>query len=116
MVDPIHVHLVAAKDVMRCLKSMLEYGLRYASNGKIRLHRFADSGWERRSEDRKSTSRCCFSLGSGMISWYSRKQSSVALNTAEAEYIVACLASSETVWIHKFLTGFFNTNMDVTHI
>ena len=51
MVDPMHVHLVAAKDVMRCLKSTLDYGLRYASNGKIRLHGFADSGWARRFED-----------------------------------------------------------------
>jgi hypothetical protein len=38
-------------------------------------------GWE--CLDRKSTSGCCFSLGSAVISWFSRKQSSVALSSTE---------------------------------
>ena len=47
--------------------------------------------------DKKSTSGYCFSLGSTMISWSNRKQGSVALSTAEAEYIVASDASREVV-------------------
>jgi hypothetical protein len=38
-----------------------------------------------------------------MISWFSRKQTSVVLSTAGVEYIVACSASSEAVWLWKFL-------------
>jgi hypothetical protein len=34
-----------------------------------------------------------------MISWQSRKQSSIALSIAEAEYIAACSASCEAIWI-----------------
>lgn len=47
--------------------------------------------------DCKNTSVCCFSLGCTLISWMSRKQKSVALSTAEAEYIVASMASCEVV-------------------
>ena len=65
MVEPIHVHLVATKHVMRYT---LDYGLRYASDGEIILHGFTNSDWAGSAEDRKSTSGCSFSLGSGVIS------------------------------------------------
>ena len=42
MVNPKHIHLSGAKHVMRYLKGTLDYGLTYASNGKIRLHGFTD--------------------------------------------------------------------------
>ena len=51
------------------------------------------------SQIEKSTSGGCYSLGSAMISLFSRKQSSVALSTTEAEYIAACSASCESIWI-----------------
>ena len=109
MVEPRHVHLVAAKHVMRYIKGTLDYGLRYASNGEIRLHGFPDSYWEGSVEDRKSTLGCCFSLGLGMISLFNRKKTNIALNTTEAEYIAACLACSEVVWFRKVLEILFNT-------
>ena len=51
-----------------------------------------------------------------MIVWISRKKTSVALSTTEAEYIVSCSSYSEEVWIHKLLTGLFDTEMDATNI
>jgi hypothetical protein len=73
-------------------------------------HDFTLSGyiyldWVGSVSQRKSTSRCCFSLGSTMISWQSRKQSNIALSTAEAEYIVVCSASCKAIWLCKLLTG-----------
>ena len=65
---------------MRYLKGTLDYGLRYASNCEIRLHGFTDSDWEGSVKDRKITSGCFFSLGLGMISWFNRKQFSIALS------------------------------------
>ena len=80
MVNPKYIHLVGAKHVMRYLKGTLDFGLRYALDGKIRLHGFIDLDWVGSAEDRKSTSGCYFSLGSGMISWFSRNKSSIALS------------------------------------
>ena len=37
-------------------------------------------------------------------SWFSRKQSRVALSIAEAEYVAACSPSCEAVWLRKLLS------------
>ena len=54
------------------------------------------------------------SMGSGVISWFSRKQSYVALSTAEAEYVTACSTSCEAVWLRKLLFDLFDLQLDAT--
>ena len=61
--------------------------------------------------DRKSTSGCCFSLGSTAVSWFSRKQKSIALSSAEAEYMAASQASSEALWLRKLLVNLFDQEL-----
>jgi hypothetical protein len=73
MIEPRHVHLVAAKHVMRYLKGTLDYGLSYDGDHNFTLSVYTDLDWPGSVSDRKSTSGCCFSLGSTMISWQSRK-------------------------------------------
>jgi hypothetical protein len=51
-----------------------------------------------------------------MISWQSRKQSSIALSIAEVEYIAACSASCEAIWLRKLLTDLFDLEMRATLI
>jgi hypothetical protein len=55
-------------------------------------------------------------MGSSMISWKSRNQSSIVLSTAEVEYIVACFASCEAIWLQKLLMGLFDLEMEETVI
>ncbi|GKV38597.1 hypothetical protein SLEP1_g46487 [Rubroshorea leprosula] len=45
--------------------------------------------------DRKSNNGTCQILGGGLVSWYSKKQNSVALSTTEAEYIAAGSCATE---------------------
>eukprot|EP00253_Pinus_taeda_P032370 PITA_32370 len=66
--------------------------------------------------DRKRTSGCYFSLGFASISWMSRKQKSVALSTAEADYIAASTASCEAVWLPKLFSEMFGYTLDTTVI
>jgi hypothetical protein len=47
-----------------------------------------------------------------MVSWCSRKQSSVALSIAEANYIALSVEFPEAVWICKILTDLFDHEMD----
>jgi hypothetical protein len=84
LVEPRHVHVVAAKHVMRYLKGTLDFGLCYTRDQDFRLVVYIDSDWARSVSDRKSTSGCCFSLGSAMTSWQNMKKSSIALSTTEA--------------------------------
>ena len=51
-----------------------------------------------------------------MISLKSRKQSSISLSTAEAEYIVACSANYEAIGLRKLLTDLFDLEMKATMI
>ena len=104
MTDLRHVHLIVAKHILRYLRGTVDYGFKYEVNQKINLEGYVDSDWVGSAIDRKSTLGCSFSMGSGVISWFSRKQSCVALSTAEAEYVVACLASCEAVWLRKIFS------------
>ena len=85
--------------MLRYLCGTIGYGLRYTSSSDMRLVGYSDSDWARSVEDRKSTSGCCFGLGSTMVSWFSRKQLAVALSTIEAEYIATSMAAQEAVWL-----------------
>ena len=116
MVDPRQVHLVAAKHILRYLKGMIDYGLRYAGDCKFGLVGYTDSDWADNVTDQKRTSGCCFSLGSMVISWHNQKEMNVALSTTEAEYIASCAASGEVVWLRKMLLGLFDLQMDATCI
>jgi hypothetical protein len=61
--------------------------------------------------NQKSTSGYCFSLGSAMISWSSRKQGSIAQSTTKAEYIAVSDASKEAVWLRKLVSGLFGDKL-----
>ena len=71
------------KHEVKYLKGIVEYGLKYEVNQKINLEGYVDSDWVGSSIDRKSTSGCCFSMGSGVISWFGRTESCMALSTYE---------------------------------
>jgi hypothetical protein len=61
-VDLRHVHLVAAKHVMRYLKGMLDYGLCYTRYHVLILYGYIDSDWDGSVSHRKSTSGYFFSM------------------------------------------------------
>ena len=78
------------------------------------LHGYTDADWAGSVVDRKSTSRMLLQLGSASISWMSRKQKSVALSTAEAEYIATSMACCEAVWLRKLFSELFEHVLDTT--
>ena len=53
-----------------------------------------------------------FTLGGGAISWRSVKQSCIADSTVGAEYVIACKATKEAVWLKKFLSDFGVVRME----
>jgi hypothetical protein len=105
LVDPICVHLIAAKHVMRYFKGTLDYGLCYTRDHDFRLYGYANSDWFGSASEMKSTLGFCFSLGSAVTPCKRKKQSSISLSTAKVEYIAACSPSCESIWIWKLLTG-----------
>ncbi|KAL0331213.1 UNVERIFIED_CONTAM: Retrovirus-related Pol polyprotein from transposon RE1 [Sesamum angustifolium] len=77
MQSPSQVHYAAAKRILRYLRGSVD--------------------------DMKSTSGYTFSLGSGIFSWASKKQATVAQSSAEAEYIAAAATSNHAIWLRKIL-------------
>eukprot|EP00253_Pinus_taeda_P003143 PITA_03143 len=72
--------------------------------------------WTGSPSDRKSTSGGIFNLGLVEVSWYNKKQRSVALNSTEAEYMDASQAACEAIRMRKILVGLFDQRMDPTVI
>jgi hypothetical protein len=59
-----HVHWLTTKHFLIYLRGMIGYGLRYASDGDMKLQSYTYSNCEGSAMDHKSTSRCCFSIRS----------------------------------------------------
>lgn len=97
--EPRQIQWVSAKHVLRYLHGTIGYGLRYSTDSDMHLVGHTDSDWAGSVKDHKSTSGCCFSLGSVVISWFSRKQTLVALSSTEVEYIATCMAAREAAWL-----------------
>ena len=87
LTDLRHVNLIAAKHILRYLKGTVDYGLKYNANRNINLEGYVDSDWAGSAIDRKRTSGCCFSVGSGVISWFGRMESYMVLSTTKEKYV-----------------------------
>jgi hypothetical protein len=116
MSQPRQIQWIVAMHVLRYLRGTVGYGQRYASSVDMSLQGHVDANWAGSAMDQKSTSGCCFTLGSAMVSWCSNKQSIVALSSAEAEYIALSVEVREEVWLRKLLTNLFDHEMDSTII
>nr|GEX52177.1 retrovirus-related Pol polyprotein from transposon TNT 1-94 [Tanacetum cinerariifolium] len=97
-------HFGAARRVLRYLAGTKIFGICFRKTKDFSLQGFTDSDWAGSMEDRKSTSGNCFILGTGAISWSSKKQSTVALSLIEAEYVASCASACQAVWLRGILS------------
>eukprot|EP00253_Pinus_taeda_P003621 PITA_03621 len=63
----------------------------------------SDSDWARNPDDRKSTAGYVFNIGSGVVSWSSKKQATFSLSSIGAEYKALCSATYEVIWLRRIL-------------
>jgi hypothetical protein len=87
--SPCSLHRTTVQQVFRYLKHTPEFGIWYSASSSLDLVGFSDADFAGCGIDRKSTFGTCHFLGSSLVCWSSRKQSSVAQSTIEAEYIAA---------------------------
>ncbi|KAK6136976.1 hypothetical protein DH2020_029282 [Rehmannia glutinosa] len=96
-------HMTAAKRILRYLKGCQEVGLWYPKEGGFKLIGYSDSDYAGCRVDRKSTSGTCQMLGNRLVSWFSKKQNSIATSTAEVEYIAAGICCAQVLWMRQQL-------------
>ena len=73
MVEPICVHLISTKHVLRYLRGTIDYVLQYVADCEFRLMGYTDLDWVDSVTDQNSTLGGCFNLGSVVISWINKK-------------------------------------------
>eukprot|EP00253_Pinus_taeda_P036622 PITA_36622 len=82
----------------------------------LKLQGFTGADWAGSPSDRKNISGGIFSIRTKIVSWYNRKQRSVALSSTKAEYMTTSQAACEAIWMRNTLVGLFGQMMDPTVI
>jgi hypothetical protein len=100
------VQLRAIKRIMRYLVYTSKFGLWYPKGSTFDLIRYFDADYAGCKIDIKSTSGTCQFLRRSLVSWASMKQNSVALSTAEAEYVVAGHCCAQLLWMRQTLRDY----------
>lgn len=100
--NPKPEHWNAVRRIFAYLQGTASYDIRFCNNFSG-LKGFTDSDYAGNPTSRRSTSGFLFLLHGGPVAWSSRRQSCVALSTTEAEFIAACEATKEGVWLQRLL-------------
>lgn len=99
--EPRSEHWSAIKRVMRYLQGTKDYKLTYTKSGNRKITGYCDADWASDARDRKSCTGYIFLFQGSAISWCSRKQQTIALSTAEAEYMAMGSAAQEALWLRQ---------------
>ena len=95
--NPSKQHWIAVKRIRRYLKGTLHLGLFYSKEELKSCFGYSDADWAGDIGDRKSTSGYLLQISGAAISWRSKKQTCMALSTAEAEYMALASAAQEAI-------------------
>ncbi|KAK1553149.1 hypothetical protein Q3G72_029697 [Acer saccharum] len=104
--DPKESHLSCVKRIIRYVNGTSNYGIWYSFDTNASLVGFSDADWAGNCDDRKSTSGGCFFLGNNLVSWFCKKQNSISLSTAEAEYIAVGNGCTQLLWMKQMLVDY----------
>jgi hypothetical protein len=104
--NPKEVHLRVVKRIIRYLVYTPKFGLWYPRRSTFDLIGYSNADYVGCKIDRKRTSGTCQFLGKSLVSWASKKQNSIALSIAEAEYIIAGHCCAQLLWMRQTLRDY----------
>ncbi|PKU83560.1 putative mitochondrial protein [Dendrobium catenatum] len=105
MYQPLEDDFKLLKRLLRYIKGTLFFGLPIRS-GSLELLAYSDSDWAGDPIDRKSTLGYCAFLGDTLISWFVKKQKTLARSSIEAEYRALTTAATDLIWLRRLLDEF----------
>lgn len=108
MINPGRIHWEAAKHIVRYLKGTRDLKLTYGGGSKG-FSGFSDASHGSENIKWKSMSGYAFLMDGGAVSWSAKKQSIVALSSAESEYVAITHATKELVSLRYFISEVFST-------
>ena len=94
-------HWNMIKRIFRYVQGTKNLALTYTKNADTNITGYCDASWATDPADPRSTTGYVFSVQGGAICWNSRKQSTVALSSTEAEYLSLSSATQEALWLNR---------------
>lgn len=103
--EPREVHWNAAIRVVRYLKATIDYAIQYRgdNSGVVKLTAWSDADWGSSVDTRKSSSGVLVCMAGGPVIFKSKMQRTVALSSAEAEYMAMAMCAQEVLWARSLL-------------
>ena len=103
--NPNEAHLTCVKRILRYLKGTADLALKYQKfeDGMV-PQAYSDADWAGDVDARHSTTGNVIVMAGGAVSWLSKKQATVALSRAEAEYVALSSITQEAVWVRRLLS------------
>ncbi|GJS28716.1 retrovirus-related pol polyprotein from transposon TNT 1-94 [Tanacetum coccineum] len=98
--------MIAVKRIFRYIKGTTHLGLWYPKGTDIETVVYADSDHAGDYVDKKSTSGKYMFVGYCLTSWFSKKQTALAISTTESEYISARKACQQALWMKQALIDY----------
>ena len=96
-------HWVAVKHILRYLNGTKNLALQLGRMEITNVHGYSDSDYAADRATRRLQTGYLFQIGSSTITWNSKRQTTVALSSCEAEYMALCQAAREAMWLRELL-------------
>jgi hypothetical protein len=100
---PLKSHLRIAFKILRYLKGSPGMGIQINKGSGMSLEAYSDADWEKCIVTRRSVTGYCVFLNNNLVSWKSKKQSTLSKSSTESEYRALASVTSEVIWILKIL-------------
>jgi hypothetical protein len=90
--------------VIGYIKNTLDYGLTYYRDSDLSPIAYVDADYGGCRDTRRSTSGYVFMMAGGAVTWSSKRQTTVALSTVEAEYVAMSRCAQQMTWMQSWLS------------